>query len=85
MFRSKISLTFQNSKSPKNKLSNGECKDLKEFQSDTVIVILTAEKGRSTVALNSEGYLEKIIDHINNGSCQLLKKDLTTKIKAKIL
>ena len=31
MFRAKISLTFQNSKSPKNKLSKGESKNLKEF------------------------------------------------------
>ena len=32
-----------------------------------------------------EDYLEKRIDHINNGPYQLLKKDITTKIKAKTL
>ena len=32
-----------------------------------------------------EEYLEKYIDHINNGPYQLLKKDITTKIEAKTL
>ena len=32
-----------------------------------------------------EDYLEKFIDHINNGPYQLLKKDPTAKIKAKTL
>ena len=58
---------------------------LKELQSDTSIVILPADKGRSTVILNREDYLEKCMDHINNGPYQLLKKDPTTKIKAKTL
>ena len=58
---------------------------MKELQSDTSIVILPADKGRSTVILNREDYLEKCMDHINNGPYQLLKKDPTTKIKAKTL
>ena len=70
--RAKVSLTLQNSKLPKDKLSKDECKALKELQSDTSIVILPAD-------------LEKCMDHINNGPYQLLKKDPTTKIKAKTL
>ena len=62
-----------------------EHKALKELQSDTSIVILPADKGRSTVILNREDYLEKCMDHINNGPYQLLKKDPTTKIKTKTL
>ena len=58
---------------------------MKELQSDTSIVILPADKGRSTVILNHEDYLEKCMDHINNGLYQLLKKDPTTKIKTKTL
>ena len=58
---------------------------MKELQSDTLIVILPADKGRSTVILNHEYYLEKCMNHINNGPYQLLKKDLTTKIKANTL
>ena len=58
---------------------------MKKLQSDTSIVIIQADKGRSTVILNSQDYLEKCMNHINNGAYQLLKKDPTTKIKAKIL
>ena len=81
----KVSLTLQNSKPPKDNLSKDERKALKEFQSDTSIIILPADKGRSIVILNCEDYLEKCMDHINNGPYQLLKKDPTTKIKTKIL
>ena len=41
-------------------------------QSDTSIVILPVGRGRSTVILNSEDYLEKCLDHIDHGLCQLL-------------
>ena len=76
---------LQNSKPPKNSLSKDKRKAFKELQSDTSIVILPAEKGRSTVILNREDYLEKYMDHIINGPYQLLKKDPTTKIKTKTL
>ena len=56
----KVSLTLQNSKPPKDNLSKDERKALKELQSDTSIVILPADKGRSTVILNREDYLEKL-------------------------
>ena len=77
--RAKASLTLQNSKHPKDNLSKDERKDLKELQSDISIVILPARKGRSTVILNREDYLETCMDH------QLFKKDPTTKIKTKAL
>ena len=83
--RAKVSLTLQNSKPRKDNLSKDERKALKELQSDTSIVILPAYKGRSAIILNREDYLEKCMDHINNGPYQLLKKDPTTKIKTKTL
>ena len=58
---------------------------MKELQSDTSVVILPADKGRSTVILNRQDYLEKCMDHISNGPYQFLKKDPTTKIKANTL
>ena len=70
--RVKVSLTLQNSKPPKDNLSNDERKALKELKSDSPIVILPADKGRSTVIFNREDYLEKCIDHIINGPNQLL-------------
>ena len=83
--RAKVSLTRQSTKPPKDSLSKGERKALKELQSDISIVILLADKSRSTVTLNREDYLEKFMDHINNGPYQLLKKDPPTEIKAKTL
>ena len=81
----KVSLTLQNSKPPKDNLSKVELKILKKLKSDTSIVVLPASKGRSTVILNREDYLEKSMDHINNGPYHLIKKDPTTKIKAEAL
>ena len=43
----KVSLTLQNSKPSKDNLSKNERKTLKELKSDTSIVVLPAEKGRS--------------------------------------
>ena len=50
----KVSLTLQNSKPPKDNLSNDERKALKELQSDKSIIILPVDKGRSTVILNRD-------------------------------
>ena len=83
--RAKVSLTLKNSKPPTDNLSKDERKALTELQSDTSVVILPADKGRSTVILNRKDYLEKCMHHINNGPCQLLKKDPTTKIRTKTL
>ena len=83
--RAKVSLTLQNSKPPKSNLSKDERKALKELQSDTSVVTLTADIGRSTVILNREDYLERFMDHKNNGPYQLVKKYPTTKIKTKTL
>ena len=85
MICAKVNLTLLNSKPPKDHLSKDERKALKELKSNTSIVILPADKGRSTVILNRDDYLEKYMDQINNGPYQLLKKDPTTKIKVKTL
>ena len=42
-------------------------------------------RGRSTVFLNCEDYLEKCMNHINNGPYQSIKKVSTTKISARTL
>ena len=47
---------------------------LKELQSDISITVLPGDKGRYTAILNRQNYLEKFMDHINNGPYQLLKK-----------
>ena len=58
---------------------------MKELQYDTLIVILPADKGKSTIIVNRGDYLGKCMDHVNNVPYQLLKKDPTAKIKTKML
>ena len=81
--RAKVSLTLQNSKPPKDNLSKDERKALKELQSDTTVVILPADKGRSKVILNREDHFEKCMDHITNRPYLInyLKKILLPKLK----
>ena len=47
---------------------------MKALQPDTSMVILPADKVRSIVILKRDDYLEKYMDHINNGSYELLKR-----------
>ena len=82
--RVEISLTRHNSQPPKDNLSKDQWEVLKEIQSDTPVVLLPPDRGISPVILNREDYLEKCMDHINNGTYQLLKNDPTTKAKVKI-
>ena len=48
-------------------------------------MILLADKGRATVILNKQDYFNKCNNHINNGPCEHLKKDLTESIKRECL
>ena len=82
----KISGTLQNSKLSNDKLSKNECKSLKELQSHSSIVVLQADKDRSTVIINRKDYLEKCMDYKNNAPYQLLTKVLVKIIqKSKII
>ena len=81
MICANISLTFQNSKTPKDNLSKYEHKALKDLPSDTSIVILPTDSGRSIITLNSRDYLVKCMDHINNGPYYYLKNIILPKLK----
>ena len=62
---------------------------MKELQSDTSIVILPADKGKSIVIFNREvkwkNVFGKMYGSYKQGQYQLLEKDPTTKIKANLL
>ena len=79
--RTKVSLTLQKAKLPKDNLSNAERASLKNLKDDDAIIILPADKGRATVILNKEEYIRKCNDNIDNGPYQYLKKNLTESIK----
>ena len=57
--RSQISLTVQNSKSPKDNFATTERKAFTELKSVKLIVLLPVDKGRYTVILNREDYFER--------------------------
>ena len=60
MIRAKLSLTLQYSTPPKDNLSKDRRKALNELQSNTSIVILATEKGRSTVILTVRAVWKKM-------------------------
>ena len=83
MIRANISHTLQNSQAPKDKLSEDENKALKELQSDASVVNYQLTKVDLLSSLIVRGLFLKMQGHVNSGSYHLLKKDPTTKIKAK--
>ncbi|XP_057308994.1 uncharacterized protein LOC130647229 [Hydractinia symbiolongicarpus] len=79
--RAKVSLTLQKSKTPKDNLQKSERLSLKNLKKDKDIIILPADKGRTTVIMNTLDYINKCNEHINKGPYKLLKKDPTEVIK----
>ncbi|XP_057292500.1 uncharacterized protein LOC130621201 [Hydractinia symbiolongicarpus] len=79
--RAKVSLTLQKSKTPKDNLQKSERLSLKNLKKDKDIIILPADRGRTTVIMNTPDYIDKCNEHINNGPYKLLKKDPTEVIK----
>ena len=65
--RAKISLTLRNAQQPEQNISKEERKTLKSLKTDESIIILLADKGRSTVVLDKTDYTQKCNDHIDNG------------------
>lgn len=82
--RAKVSLTIQNTKSPKDNLDKPERIALNELRKDDSIIILPADKGRATVILNKDDYHQKCLDHIENGPYKILKRDPSRGIKESI-
>ena len=79
--RAKVSLTLQNAKIPKDNLSKQERISLTKLKKDETVMILPADKGRTTVILDKDDYIKKCYEHINNGPYKLLKRDPTEIIK----
>ena len=77
----KIRATFQNPKPHKDNHSENEDKALKEVEADMSVVSLPADRGPSTVIFNPEYSFEKFMDHIYNGTYQILKKILLPNSK----
>ena len=63
-------------------LSKGEFKALQEFKADIDITILPADKGRSTVILDTKDYASKLSTLLSDSNTyEMLQKDHTPKFK----
>ena len=73
--RAEVVKILKNSKPPKSNISNQERNALNQLSKDKNIVILPADKGRTTVILNKTEYQQKMEILVSD-------KDTYTKIKS---
>ena len=67
VIRHKVSATLLNQKPSLSNISKAEQLALKHLQQDKSIVITRADKGNTTVVLNTVDYEKKALEHLNNG------------------
>ena len=79
--RAKTSLILQKAKLPKKNLPAEQKKALHSLREDNSIIILPADKGRSTVILNKQDYINKCQDHLNNDPYTKIQNDPTESVK----
>ena len=80
--RAELTKCIKMPKRPASNTSKDEFKALQELKADTDITILPADKGRSTVILNTKDYeskLSTLLSHSN--TYEMLQKDPTPKFK----
>lgn len=83
-YRSKIVNSLCKNKKIRANLSINEFNALKTLKSDESIVIVPADKGRTTVIMDKSDYEEKMNSLLNGGQYLKIPKDPTTNIMNKI-
>ena len=81
--RAKTSLILQKAKLPKKNLPTEQKKALHSLREDNSIIILPADRGRSTVILNKQDYINKCQDHLNNGPYTRIQKIQQNQLRKK--
>ena len=84
-FRVQVKAAIQRNKKPRPNLTRGEWKALAELKKDQSRMILTADKGVALVVLNTEDYIKKAEDLLNQNTYRVLTSDPTMKFKNKML
>ncbi|XP_072041390.1 uncharacterized protein [Amphiura filiformis] len=83
--RAKVANTFKSSRIPQCNISREERLALTELKNDDSILILPADKGRSTVLLDRDTYKEKVNALLNDGKIySRLDKDPTQQYKTEL-
>ena len=84
--RTEVTKALKNAKPPKSNLSKDERIALKELSKDNDIVIVPADKGRSTVVMNKSDYNTKMNKLLEDRTTYLpLKKDPTKTVKNQLV
>ena len=84
-FRVQVKLAIQKIKPPRSNLTRGEKKAITELKKDKSRMVLTADKGVVLVVLNTEDYLKKAEDLLNQNTYRALTSDPTMRLKNKMI
>ncbi|XP_072036723.1 uncharacterized protein [Amphiura filiformis] len=84
--RAEVAGVLKSAKIPKSNISKEERVALKQLKKDKSIIIMGADKGRSTVVTSTDGYEEKVNNLLSDEKTyEKLKGDPTSKYKRKLL
>ena len=84
-FRVQVKVAIPKIKKPRPNLTRGEWKALAELKKDQSRMILTADKDVVLVVLNTEDYIKKAEDLLNQNTYRVLTSDPTMKLKNKMI
>ena len=76
---------IQKIKPPRSNLTRGERRAISELKKDESRMILTANKGVVLVVLNTEDYIKKAEDLLNQNTYRVLTSDPTMRLKNKMI
>ena len=80
--RAELTKCIRKAKRPASNISKGEFKALQELKADIDITILPADKGRSTVILNTKEYESKLSNLLSDSKTyEMIQKNPTPKFK----
>ena len=83
--RGEIKQILKKTQLPKPNITREEAKAIEELRRDKERVILTADKGVSLVVLDTEDYIKKSEELLNQPTYKLLSSDPTTKHKNRLI
>ena len=84
-FRVQVKLAIQKIKHPRPNLTRGERRAISELKRDELRMILTTDKGVALVVLNTEDYIKKAEDLLNQNTYKVLTADPTMRLKTKMI
>ena len=79
--RQDVSKILRTSKPPKTNITHNERQALKDLNNNKNITILPADKGNSTVLINTEDYMSKIRSLLDDQSYKMVNRDPTTYLE----